>query len=57
MVKKVLKREPKQRLKVHLLRGKVLDAVGLKDDGGKMMKKISKLPEIFAVCEKFVRLL
>ena len=57
MAKKLLKKAPKQRLKVHLLREKVLEAVGLRDDGGKIMKKISKLPEVFKVCEKFVRLL
>ena len=54
---KLLKAHPKRRMKVQLLREKVLQAAGVKDDGGKLLKKLASLPEVFAICEKFVRLL
>lgn len=55
--KKHLKGAPKRRLEIHLLREKMLQEAGLKDDKGKMLKKLSQLPEVFKVCEKFVQLL
>jgi hypothetical protein len=55
--KRHLKGAPKQRLEIHILRERVLLGAGLEDDKGKMLKKLSQLPSVFKVCEKFVRLL
>ena len=54
--KRHLKGAPKQRLEIHILRERVLLGSGLQDDNGKMLKKLSQLPNLFKVCEKFVRL-
>jgi Pin2-interacting protein X1 len=59
---KLLAVAPKQRLKLHRLRAEVYKAAGLpacEDDLSRcrLMKKLRAKPELFGVCEKYVRLL